>query len=359
MSFADISPLKRSSSDAGFDVLDSIHQAFKYDRHHALRWRETSPDNIPFSLDENQLHALLLRSIGLALEAVGFEGAELPAIESFKDEVKECTAFKQVTEWRFSPMLICVDMAHFLNSVRKSMLSSRRTQPLPQDFLLAFGEHHLTLKSLLPHLDPPVSPLKSQFPLCVDSLPADEPTKQLSLLGRFLNGTVNKPLNIYVPQHFPDLPSQHTYKATAEFTKWEDNPKKIRERATEDSRMGEEALRRLVSVSLPRNRTQAPISHSERVTIRRRREELWEVTMDAMKRDTHMDGPASEHQNQMDIDTDDRASTYGVKADSSLGPVVNADRVYWRKGAIVNPHARAQLANGILSGDIRAQASTI
>ena len=42
--------------------------------------------------DETRVQSMLDRSISLALEAVGFEGAEAEAVESFRLITEECTA---------------------------------------------------------------------------------------------------------------------------------------------------------------------------------------------------------------------------------------------------------------------------
>ncbi len=41
--------------------------------------------------DEQRVQDMLTRSITLALEAVGFEGAEAEAVESFRLDTEECT----------------------------------------------------------------------------------------------------------------------------------------------------------------------------------------------------------------------------------------------------------------------------
>lgn len=41
--------------------------------------------------DENMVQDMLTRSITLALEAVGFKGAEAEAVESFRLDTEECT----------------------------------------------------------------------------------------------------------------------------------------------------------------------------------------------------------------------------------------------------------------------------
>lgn len=84
---ADAPMLKRSSSTAGFDVPPVVKRL----HHHGLERRQYLPDQFepPFQ-DGEAAHYLLTRALGLALEAVGFEGADPVAIESFRALVEEC-----------------------------------------------------------------------------------------------------------------------------------------------------------------------------------------------------------------------------------------------------------------------------
>lgn len=79
--------LKRSSSTAGLDV----HPSKKRFHHHAPKWREDLPIHFEPPLQDHEVvDALLTRAIGLALETVGFEGAEPIASESFRSLAEEC-----------------------------------------------------------------------------------------------------------------------------------------------------------------------------------------------------------------------------------------------------------------------------
>lgn len=79
--------LKRSSSTAGLDIPPSKKQL----HHHGLKWRQDLPDQFEPPLHDNDaVHSLLTRALGLALEAVGFKGAEPVAMESFRALAEEC-----------------------------------------------------------------------------------------------------------------------------------------------------------------------------------------------------------------------------------------------------------------------------
>lgn len=222
-------------------------------------------------------------------------------------------------------------MAHYLADVRQSMLSCRRTAPIPQDFLQALHTHQLSLRSLIPHLDPPVPPERSQFPLETEP-PQENEHQQLKFLGPVLNSAPDERARAYVPKHFPEFPSKHTYRATAEFPDREVDPRKVRERATEESRMGEEALRRLVSSS---NTKPAHERHQNQrsQSMRARRDQMFMETMAAVT-----EGLAAD---EMDVDAgldyvgkgkqkepNSSGMTFGSER---LHSAVNSEKRYWRK----------------------------
>lgn len=232
-----------------------------------------------------------------------------------------------------------LDMAHYLAGVRQSMLACRRTQPLPQDFLQALHTHQLSLRSLLPHLDPPVPPSQSQFSLESAPVETDE-QQQLKFLGPLLNGTQEQKAKEFVPKHFPDLPSTHTYKATPEFPEREQDPRKVRERATEEGRLGEEALRRFVGAG-SRHPAQVMQQRRDNQSLRTKRAQMWLETMQAVEAGT-----------STEMDVDDGSFTgkgrqkggapdSSLSGDSRLSSVVNAEKRYWRK-----PGSQRREANG-------------
>lgn len=85
-------PLKRSSSIAQFDEPVAKKPNRGPVRHHKPLWdlqREQRQNAIIH--DEEVVESMLNRSIGLALEAVGFEAAAPEAFESCRGAVEECT----------------------------------------------------------------------------------------------------------------------------------------------------------------------------------------------------------------------------------------------------------------------------
>ena len=223
------------------------------------------------------------------------------------------------------------DMAHYLADVRQSMLSCRRTIPIPQDFLQSLHTHQLSLRSLIPHLDPPIPPERSQFSLQSKALQEDE--QQPQSLRPILNGGLEETAKGYVPKHFPHFPSKHTYKATAEYPDREFDPRKVRERATEEGRLGEEALRRLVSTGSG-YLAHAPEQKEGLKSTRAKRNQMFLETMAAVSEKT---SDAMEIDGGLDLGKGKQKEgdkTGFVIGSGRLSSAVNAEKKYWRKPAV-------------------------
>ncbi len=228
-------------------------------------------------------------------------------------------------------------MLHFLSSVHQSMLSCRRRQPIPQDFSYALSQHNLTPSSLIPHLQPPVPPSLSE--IWLEPAPQAEATQPdiLKVLGPSLSGAVEKDQNTYIPSHFPAFPSKHTYKSTPEFTEREQSPRAVRERATEEGRLGEEALRRLVNAGKAgENRHNRAARGKGSGGPRQKMEEMWLQTMIAMSQEQELRtdnvgaDDAGQHQ-----DLPSQARGRNVTPQKlEVGAVVNCEKTYWRAGPV-------------------------
>ena len=89
-------PLKRTSSSASFDTPPAKKLNRGPIRHHKLIWDTQREQRLNSSWqNEESAQTLLTRSIGLALEAVGFKAADPDAIESFRGDVEECMLSSQ------------------------------------------------------------------------------------------------------------------------------------------------------------------------------------------------------------------------------------------------------------------------
>ncbi|KAL9128962.1 MAG: hypothetical protein Q9217_002478 [Psora testacea] len=302
-------PLKRTVSAAQFESPAPKKLQRGQVLHHKAVWDAQPNWRRYASLQgEETADTLLRRSISLALEAVGFQAVEAGALESFHTDVKEY-------------------MAHFLADVRQSMLSCRRVQAIPQDFLQALRTHQLSLRCLLPHLDPPVSPSKSQFPLEIDPKERDD-LEQCPSLGSLLKEASDIQAKSYVPKHFPDMPEKHTYQATPEYAAREQDPRRVRERATKEGRLAEEALRKLVTAGT--SRPVEPLRPRDgKLSLRAKREQMWRDTMSATAQECQ-----ATSDDAMNVDKGKRRE--GEEAASKytqghLSLAVNAEKKYWRR----------------------------
>lgn len=234
------------------------------------------------------------------------------------------------------------DLLHISKFVRQSMLSSRRLQPIPQDFDYALNHHRITPDDLRPYLKTPptVSPIRALPP---SPPPEDEVKRKLPFLNA-LRGEESETNRSYVPKHFPDFPSKHTYSSTPVFTERDNDPRQIRERAAEDGRHGEEALRKLASAAY-RNSPTGVSGRDKKLWGRRAEsmETMFEKTIKGITKRLQKDplappgvtvgGPGG---SAMDIDSGhtgdaDAKARHKLFGDLDLGPIVNCERDYWRR----------------------------
>lgn len=154
-------------------------------------------------------------------------------------------------------------MLHFASLVCQTMGACRRTQPIPQDFEHALRRSFITTDSLRPHL----KPIKSSIPMSIPlETPRDDELSDYSdplIIHPSLSGAEERAQAKHIPPHFPQFPSLHTYRHTPVYPERELDVRKIRERATEDGRHGEEALRKLVRARL-KDPSARGVGHSEK-----------------------------------------------------------------------------------------------
>lgn len=218
-------------------------------------------------------------------------------------------------------------MLHFLANVRQSMLACRRTQPIPQDFLQSLHLHQLSLRSLLPHLDPPVPPSQSQPLLPLDDVAPTLQFQRLPVLDFALNNESKTGKSTYIPKSFPSFPSEHTYKATPNVPVRENNPRKMRERAIEEGRLGEAALRKLVNARADHAVEPDPHIAANTRSMRAIRAEVWKRAME----DSAPAAATSKSSDDTQMDIDGNLDQHGIgRLAGRYGPPVNAERRYWR-----------------------------
>ncbi|KAL2855358.1 hypothetical protein BJY01DRAFT_231681 [Aspergillus pseudoustus] len=288
-----------------------------YHHHHCLQEPVNPGLPEPAIADDSYVDQVMNRTISQSLRECGFEIADPLALESFRDAAEEY-------------------LLKLASYVRASMLSSRRVQPIPNDFEYALKRHHLSVNSLLPYLQPPakIEPIPTQLP----SPPPEEEDdfKVLPSLG--LSGEDDRTRSPYIPKHFPEFPSKHTYRHTPVFTERERDPRKIRERAADDGRHGEEALRKLARAAFKDN--QPGSGGRDKKPWGRKGESfdsMFEKTVKGLSKKAQR-GPVLGGPSAMEIDagaaeTEAKPGRSKGLAGIELPPIINCERDLWRRNA--------------------------
>ncbi|KAN0071756.1 Transcription factor TFIID complex subunit 8 C-term domain containing protein [Elaphomyces granulatus] len=309
--------MKRSSSDSLLPSSDepfAKHQKRSYHHHHRLQKPFEYDLREAAITDESTVAHLMNQAIGRVLSDAGFCFADPVALNSLQNATEEF-------------------MLRLVSYVRQSMIASRRTQPIPPDFESALKRSLVNIEDLSSY----IKPLKSVEPvqtLLLSPPPESNAFTTASLLDSPLNGEETHVRSPYIPKHFPGFPSRHTYQHTPVFTEQEYDPRKIRERATEDGRHGEEALRRLARAAFKDSQSTGAVHREKRLWGRNSEnmESMFEKTVksivkkaqtgtdDTMITDNHSKSGSRHKPLQQDM-----------PMSIHLGPVVNCERDFWRK----------------------------
>ncbi|KAL5116430.1 hypothetical protein ACEQ8H_005666 [Pleosporales sp. CAS-2024a] len=269
----------------------------------------------------------LRRSIAIQCKAQGFDTATPEALEGFAS-------------------LVDSYMSKFLSQVQKSMSSARRTETVAHDWIYALSSSGLRGSGPLEqHLDTGDIPPSLLQPHFVPPAPREAPPPDTeSLLGPELSGKADKETRAYIPSHFPPFPSIHTYKATPVFTKRENDPRKIREKATEEGIMAEQSLRKLMAAQKVGIQKQnvGKRKRSERMKASNR---LWQAAMTDLLAEEKQKEKDEERQRVLDAEEEPdwdapteartRQAPLTVERNVNLeeGVHVNYERRFWRKSA--------------------------
>ena len=134
-----------------------------------------------------------------------------------------------------------------LSKVRRSMLAARRIAPIATDFETAISvldvprpDDQLRSYKTDPSINPPLYPTpppEDEFHNTIDLPP--------QFLGPELDGHGELKKFSFNTSGLPGLPSAHTYKDTPVFPHREADTRRIRELATQEGKLGEQALRKL------------------------------------------------------------------------------------------------------------------
>jgi transcription initiation factor TFIID subunit 8 len=273
---------------------------------------------------------------------------------------------------------------HFLDTVRSSMIMSSRTTPTPHDFVIALRQFEISPSDLEAHLSLPPLPSITQPLIPIDSASDVQPAKLDTVLGPDLiisSSSTEEPRTLQaeamqqrfsriVPKHFPELPSLHTWQSTpvwasdrgAKLDQAQADARKVREQATKEGVMAEQALRRLLTASKKGKKEDDGMDGMSITAAKKSKvEEAWERARDAileMDREAREQAEADDAAAIAEVDDADpvldvltdalssqaqpslrKARRMVVEeenledVDEELTMVVNCDRKYWREAA--------------------------
>lgn len=234
-----------------------------------------------------------------------------------------------------------LDMRGFLSDVRTSMSSARRTSPVPHDWVYALTSAGINgSSSLEPHLDTGEIPTSVLQPNLTPPDPPEKPPPDLEgLLGAELSGRAAKESKNYIPSHFPAFPALHTWKNTPVYTQRENDPRKIREKATEEGIQAEQSLRKLMAAQ--KAGMQGDKARKQRRSKRMKQSDsFWKTAMeDFLEREEQEETERKVYNDGFDDDEfEDNRDTQPKteprkKVNLDEGVHVNYDRKFWRRSA--------------------------
>jgi transcription initiation factor TFIID subunit 8 len=222
------------------------------------------------------------------------------------------------------------------------MLSARRTETVAHDWIYALtSSGYKGSAPLDQHFDTGAIPPSLLQPYFEPPAPPEAPPPETeSLLGPGLSGKADKDTRAYIPKHFPAFPSKHTYKATPVFTNRENDPRKIREKATEGGVLAEQSLRKLMAAQKAGIQKQN-VGKRKRSRRMKESDKLWQDAMtDLLDEEREREKDEERRQAQMDEDDDWGMTDVPVpqptvdrNVNLEEGVHVNYEQKYWRKSA--------------------------
>lgn len=228
------------------------------------------------------------------------------------------------------------DMLHFLTQTRLSMQGSRRTTPTALDFASALVQmpNAHTASLLKPQLDLRL-PDDLSCPRIAEPDPAPPPAPNFASL---LEPLISPNPPTYIPKHFPPLPPEHAWKQTPVYPEREKDARKMREKATQEGLLAEQALRKLAAAA----KTGAMNVEKRRGSVlsgegkardpksshRAGRKEHEDTFADVLK-----DIGGSDDATDLGLDDATETAKQGVDLGMPEGVAVNYDMSHWRHGA--------------------------
>ncbi|ETN45419.1 uncharacterized protein HMPREF1541_09250 [Cyphellophora europaea CBS 101466] len=243
------------------DAPDDGHKAKRprrpyHHQHRFLPLDQPIESREPAFVDPETAEKLLFNAIKTIIEEEGLKREiydpviEALALTAFHDAIQEY-------------------ILKFCSKVRRSMTAARRNAPIATDFESAIYALDV------PRLDDQLKAYRTQpeiNPRLLPTPPPDDPFHNhvdmpAALLGPDLGGQTALTKFHPNPSFLPPLPSAHTYKDTAVFAIRETDSRRIRELATEEGKLGEQALRRLAgAVKLDATHPVDPDTHRQAVS---------------------------------------------------------------------------------------------
>lgn len=209
-------------------------------------------------------------------------------------------------------------------------------QPIPQDFEFALQQAYVGTDELTPYIK--ASKSEKTIPTLLPSPPPEEDEdlfgafSGIPVLSKELSGEDERQQTSYIPAHFPQFPSKHTYRFTPVFTERETDPRRIRELGMEDSRQGEEALRKLARAAFKDTHATGTGKSEKRLWGRKAEsaETMFEKTIKGLKRKP---AAAADADGQQPVDSQGGGQNEAKfsLATLDLAPIVNCERSFWRK----------------------------
>lgn len=231
-----------------------------------------------------------------------------------------------------------IDILHLASFARQAMTASRRMQPIPQDFEFALQRANIGTDELLLQIpQPPPEPIPTLLP---SPPPEDlfDAFLGMPIMSDALSGENDRRRNSYIPAHFPQFPSKHTYRFTPVYTDRETDPQTIRELGTEDGRHGEEALRKLARAAFKDTHVSGVGKGEKRLWGRKSEtmESMFERTIRAVTKKSNKTAAAPPALTTTEVDGKAEGAQKPAKfsmANLELAPIVNCERGFWRKAA--------------------------
>ncbi|KIW43208.1 uncharacterized protein PV06_04334 [Exophiala oligosperma] len=205
-----------------------------YHHHHVMRHKAQSiPTREPALIEQEVVDKLLVDCVKTICEGEALK-------QNITDPYIQSVALESLTAATEEFILKVLSM------VRRSMLAARRTVPIATDFETAIEvleisrpDDQLKPYASQPQCNPPLypTPPEDSFHNVIE-LPS-------SFLGPELDGQGELKKFTFNTKGVPKLPSAHTFRDTPVLPHREVDTRKIRELATQEGKLGEQALRKL------------------------------------------------------------------------------------------------------------------